>query len=121
MIALQNELAGFRAEELAASAEIAGERRVVIRAIDADANTLKGLAAALAARPGVIVVLVSTATPALVVAARSSDVDRSAQQVIAGLVAAFGGRGGGKPELAQGGGLNGSTEAILAEARKLIT
>jgi alanyl-tRNA synthetase len=119
-IALQTELARFRAEELAESAETSGDRRLVLRAVDADANGLKGLAAAVAARPGFIVVLVSTSTPALVVAARSADVSQSAQQLIAGLVAAFGGRGGGKPELAQAGGLNGTADAILQEARTII-
>jgi alanyl-tRNA synthetase len=119
-VALQTELARFRAEELAATAEAIGDRRLVLRALDADANGLKGLAAAIAARPGFVVVLLSTSTPALVVAARSADVNQSAQQVIAGLVAAFGGRGGGKPELAQGGGLNGTADAILAEARRLV-
>src|SRR5207248_1713007 len=113
---LQTELARFRAEELAASAESTSNCRLVLRAIDADANGLKALATAVASRPGFAVVLVSASTPAVVVAARSGDVRQSAQQVVAGLMAKFGGRGGGKPDLAQAGGLAGSPEEILAEA-----
>ena len=62
-------------------------------------------------------VLVSTSTPALVVIARSADVDVSAQQLLAALIAQFGGRGGGRPEMAQGGGLTASADAILAALR----
>ena len=43
---------------------------------------------------------------AVVVVARSSDVTVSSHQVLAKLIAQFGGRGGGKGELAQGGGLD---------------
>jgi alanyl-tRNA synthetase len=123
IVALQTELARFRADELAASAEEVRLKsdttgtRLVARAIDADANGLKTLAAAVVARPGHLVVLVSTSTPALVVVARSADVNASAQQLLATLIAKFGGRGGGKPELAQGGGLNASPDAILEAAR----
>jgi alanyl-tRNA synthetase len=94
--------------------------RLVLRAVDADANGLKTLAAAIAQSPGFAVVLLSTSTPALVVAARSADVDVSAQQVVAALIASFGGRGGGRPELAQGGGLSASASDILAHARALL-
>jgi alanyl-tRNA synthetase len=117
LVALQTELARFRADELAASAEPSAAGRLVLRAIDADANGLKTLAAAVVARPGHLVVLVSTSTPALVVVARSADMKASAQQLLATLIAKFGGRGGGKPELAQGGGLNASADAILEAAR----
>src|SRR5262249_7084887 len=124
--ALQTELARFRAGELAASAErvrlkpdttYEAEVSLVLRAIDADANGLKALATAIAASPGFAVVLVSTTRPALVVAARSSGAAVSAQQIIATLTGKFGGRGGGKPELAQAGGLGGSAQEIPPAAR----
>ena len=115
--ALQTELAKFRASELATAAERIKGVSVVMRAIDADANGLKALATAIAASPGYVVVLVSTTRPALVVAARSSDAAVSAQQVIATLTGRFGGRGGGRPELAQAGGLDASAEDILTAAR----
>jgi alanyl-tRNA synthetase len=126
---LQTELAKFRAAELAASAErvrlnanTAGsdEISLVLRAVDADANGLKALASAVTAAPGYAVVLVSTSRPALVVAARSADLPVSAQQIVAFLTGRFGGRGGGKLELAQAGGLDAPAQDILDAARAAI-
>jgi len=117
---LQTELARYRAAELAASADVTARGRLVLRAVDADANGLKSLAAAIAAAPGHIVALVSTSAPALVVVARSADVNVPANQVLTALTARFGGRGGGKPELAQGGGLSGSPQEILDAVRAAI-
>jgi alanyl-tRNA synthetase len=118
----QEELARFRAEELAASGEAIGAGRVVLRAIDADANGLKALATAVAAKPGSILVLVSVSRPVLIVAARSADVTAvSAQQIVSRLTGQFGGRGGGRPELAQAGGLDADPDAVLAAARDAIT
>jgi alanyl-tRNA synthetase len=127
MVALQGDLARYHAEELAAGAEEVRLKpdttvtcRLVARAIDADANGLKVLAAAIAAKPGYLVVLVSSSTPALAVVARSANVGISAQQLLTALIAQFGGRGGGKPELAQGGGLTASPDGILNAARAVI-
>src|SRR5262249_17477428 len=69
MIALQNDLARYRAGEIAASAEKvrlkpdAREVLLIARAIDGDANVLKSLAAAITSEPGFVVVLVSTSSP----------------------------------------------------------
>ena len=118
LVALHGELAKYRAHELAASAELLdGGRRVVLRSIDADANGLKSLAMAIVENPGHIVVLTSATKPTLVVVARSADVDISASQILASLIAAFGGRGGGKAPLAQGGGVEMEPEEILVAAR----
>jgi alanyl-tRNA synthetase len=114
---LQMDLARYRAEEFVSSAEETGAGRLVARAVDADANGLKSLASAITSRPGHIAVLVSMATPALVVVARSADVSVAANQVIAALTSTFGGRGGGKPDLAQAGGLAADPSEILAVAR----
>src|SRR5438132_6233848 len=57
--ALQLELARYRADEIAASAERTERGRLVLRAIDADAGGLKSIAMSIAARPAHIVVLVS--------------------------------------------------------------
>ena len=118
--ALQNELAGYRAEEMAAAAETTARGRLVCRAIDADARELKTLASAVTARPGLVAVLTSTSVPALIVIARSPDVEFRSNEVLSGLMARFGGRGGGKADLAQGGGLSGPIAEIFAEARRLI-
>lgn len=121
LAALQIELARYRAGELAASAEETPRGRLVARVVDADANGLKALASAVTGRPGIAAVLVSTGTPARVVIARSPDLDVRSNDILAVLTATFGGRGGGKPDLAQGGGLSGSAEEILAAARRLLT
>jgi alanyl-tRNA synthetase len=124
--ALQTELARFRADELAAAANTVrlldgSSTRIVARALDADAAALKSLALAVASRPGFVVVLASTSAPALAVVARSADVAAvDARQVFERLTAGFGGRGGGKAELAQGGGLAGTTDEILAAARRAL-
>src|SRR3954471_6893240 len=120
MLALQHELAKYRAEELAAGAEDVRGHRVVARVIDGDANALKSLACAVASKPGLLVALVSAATPALVVITRSADVQLSAQQLLKDLIAQFGGKGGGKPEIAQGGGLVATGESILSALRRLL-
>jgi alanyl-tRNA synthetase len=120
MTALYADLARYRAAELAASAEATDKGRLVVRSVEADANGLKALAVAIAAQSGYIVVLVSTTAPALVVVARSEDRPVQANQVLSALTAKFGGRGGGKPEIAQGGGLEASPEKILEAARAMI-
>jgi len=118
--ALQIELAAYRAEAFAAAAEVSDRGRLVAQAVDADAAALKSLAAAIARKPGHAAVLVSTSSPALVVVARSEDVPFQANAVLSALTAQFGGRGGGRPELAQGGGLNAGPDAILDAARRAI-
>jgi alanyl-tRNA synthetase len=120
MDGVRHDLARYRADELAAGAEQAGACRLVAHAVDADANGLKALATAIAAKPGFLVVLVSATTPALAVIARSADVGVSAQKLLASLIEQFGGRGGGRPELAQGGGLTASVDVILAAVRSFV-
>jgi len=120
LIALQTELATLRAAKLAETAELTPAGRLVLKSLDADAYGLKSLAQVMTEQPGFVVVLASAASPSLVVVARSADVQVSAQQLLASLIAAFGGRGGGKPDLAQAGGLNATAVAILEKARTLL-
>jgi len=121
LTALRQDLASYRAREMADAAEPGAVGRLVLRAVDGDANVLRSLASAIVSRPGFVVVLVSSVRPALVVVARSADSSLSANDVIKGLTAEFGGRGGGKPELAQAGGLDGSPDDILAAARRAVS
>jgi len=117
---LQNDLAKYRADELAADAETVGSIRLVARTIDGDANLLKTLASIIAERGSHIAVFASISRPSLVVIARAADVELRAQELLALLIARFGGRGGGKNELAQGG-LNGAADEIITAARVSIT
>jgi alanyl-tRNA synthetase len=123
--ALRTDLARYQAADMADAAErlaIPGgpEVQSVMRIVDADAAVLKTLAAAITAAAGFVVVLLSASRPSLVVVARSADVPVAADRVVGALVAAFGGRGGGRSELAQGGGLDGPSDAIFAEARRTL-
>jgi alanyl-tRNA synthetase len=118
---LQTELAAFRAAALAATAETAGGHRAVRAAIPGpDGNTLKALATAIVAQPGLVAVLVGDVRPAVAVVARSADVSVDAAALFKALVTRFGGKGGGRPDLAQGGGLDAEPEAILAAARAAL-
>ena len=69
--------------------------------------------------PGTIAILVGDGTPAPVVIARSGDVDFDAAGWMKQAAASLGGRGGGRPELAQGG-LGASPERVLEYARDTL-
>jgi alanyl-tRNA synthetase len=118
---LQTRLAGHEAAALADAAESVGSTRVVVAALEGwDANGLKTIAAAIAGRPGHLALLVSTPAPAAIVVARAPDVALDSAAILRQMTAAFGGKGGGRPELAQGGGLQGDVNAMRAAARDLI-
>ncbi|MGE0592944.1 MAG: DHHA1 domain-containing protein [Vicinamibacterales bacterium] len=84
-----------------------------------DQAGLRLLASRIVASPARLAVLVS-GTPAAVVVARSTDVPLDAQAVVRRLVETFGGRGGGRPEMAAAGGLEGGGADIVARARTLV-
>lgn len=119
---LQDQLAVHKAAELVSSAGPAVDGRIVIAgALEGwDAAGLKAIATAAASSPGVCVALFSAASPTLAVVARGTGVDLDASTVLKGLVGRFGGKGGGKPEFAQGGGLDGDVKEIVAEGRALL-
>ncbi len=93
----------------------------MIRALDGwDAQGLKVLAAAIAEQPGHRAVLMSSSSPFLIAVARAADVRGDSSAVVKSLTARFGGRGGGRPEIAQAGGLSGSLDDIVGAARKAL-
>jgi alanyl-tRNA synthetase len=55
-----------------------------------------------AAREGILVVLFSASLPVTAIIAKSKDMATDTHALLQALVARFGGRGGGKPELVQG-------------------
>ncbi|MBL8136103.1 MAG: hypothetical protein JNL48_05730 [Acidobacteria bacterium] len=119
--AFQEQLAGHVAAGLVTTAARVGDRVVVAQALDGwDAVGLKAIAASVAATPGACAAVFSTSQPALVVVARAADVPVDAGAVLKGLVAQFGGKGGGKADLAQGGGLTGDVAAIVEAARAAL-
>jgi alanyl-tRNA synthetase len=119
---LQEQLGVHVAASLAAAAERVNGRVVVAQAFDGwEAAGLKAIAAAVASLPGGCAAVFSTSQPALAVIARAADVPIDASAVLRALVARFGGKGGGTPDLAQGGGLTGDVGAIVQAARDLLT
>jgi alanyl-tRNA synthetase len=120
MRALREDLARFQAAGLRQAAETIGGRRVVLTAApESDAGVLKSLAAAVVAEPGFIIVATGAGRPVPVVVARSSDVVFDASAWMAQAAKALGGRGGGRPELAQGG-LQADAAGVLAYARETL-
>lgn len=117
---LQVALAAHRAEALSRSAETIGDRRVVLAAVDGDVNVLKTMAAAIVERSGHAAVVVNRVSPINIVIARAADVPLDSAAVLKALIARFGGKGGGRPEMAQGGGLAGPADAIVTAAREAV-
>ena len=118
---LQSEVAGHEAARLlAASPVVAGVHRASHVVDGWDAAGLKAIASAMTAQGQAAVVIVGTSAPVAIVVARSPGVAANANDVLQQLLKRFGGRGGGKPELAQGAGLTGDPQAIATAARELI-
>jgi alanyl-tRNA synthetase len=121
MSRLQESLAGREAARLLLEAPEIDGVRVLAAAVEGwDAAGLKSIASAAAAAGGVVAVLTSSSSPAFVAVARSPQVGVDAAALLRELTARFGGRGGGKPELAQGGGLTGAAPEILDAAREIV-
>jgi alanyl-tRNA synthetase len=118
---LVGRLAAYEAETLASAAEKIGRSTLVAAAVSGwDANGLKRLASAIANRPATVAVLLGAEPPSPVVVSRSQDVTLDAGVILKKLIERFGGKGGGKGGMAQGGGLAGEPRQILDDARALV-
>ncbi len=94
---------------------------VVVEALDGwDANGLKTIAVEITRLTSASVALFSTTAPYAIVIARSADRTIDANAVLRAMTQRYAGRGGGKPDLAQGGGLDGTISDICATARELL-
>ena len=117
---MQVQLAGHEAARLLEDAQVVAGRRVVVQLLEGwDAAGIKAIASALSAQSGVVALLVSPGSPVAAVVARSQDVTLDSSKALRTLLDRFGGRGGGRPELAQGAGLAGEIDDILAAAREI--
>ncbi len=117
----QEQVAAGRADALAAEAEPAGDVRIVAASLEGwDANGLKIIASRIVERPGFAAVLLSGPSPSAIVIARSNDVGVDSGAALKAIVARFGGKGGGRPELAQGGGITAGASDVLSFARQLL-
>jgi alanyl-tRNA synthetase len=118
---LQTKLAAHEGAALASRAEAIGSLRAVVAALEGwDQSGLKAIAAAIAERAGHVAVLISTPAPSAVVVARAADVAVDSAAILKQLTARFGGKGGGRPELAQGGGLEGPRADVLSAASAIL-
>lgn len=119
---LQERLAQHEAAALLGRATVVGDVSIVLAALDGwDAGGLKTIAAAIAQQPRHAAILVSGPAPSLVIVARAGNVGMDASTIVKTLTGRFGGKGGGRPELAQGGGLNASPAEVIAVATQLLT
>ena len=116
----QEQLAAQRADALAEGAPGAGGQRFVGEVLDGwDAAGLKVIAARIVERAGYVVVLVSSPAPSAIVVARSASGSIDCGAVLKQVVARHGGKGGGRPDFAQGGGVTGDPADVLQSARAL--
>ena len=115
--AVLERLAVHEAAALRSKGQRVGAASLVADALSGwDAGGLKKLASAIIANPGMAVVLITAESPCLIVVARSQDVTLDTGDVLKKLIERFGGKGGGKGSMAQGGGLVGAHQEILAAA-----
>jgi len=118
---MQVSLAVHEASRLLGESQTIDGVRCVVQMLEGwDGQGLKAIAIAMTAKGAVALTLFSSAAPIAVVVARSADVKIDANAILQQLLARFGGRGGGKSDLAQGAGLTGEPRAMIAEARSLI-
>jgi len=122
MRGLTEQLAVHEAARLAAAGTRVGQVTLVAEAFEGwDAAGLKALATAVAAHPGCLAVCLGAAPPLLVAVARSADIAIDASAVLKSLTTEFGGKGGGKAELAQGGGLAAEPADVIAAVKQLLS
>jgi alanyl-tRNA synthetase len=119
---VQEQLAVHEAQALVSRAESIGGRRVLVEAFEGwDASGLKALAAAATAtEPTMSLALFNRAQPIVTVVAAGSSAGVDASAVLKSLVARFGGKGGGRRELAQGGGFTAPLDELLLAARAAL-
>jgi alanyl-tRNA synthetase len=118
---LQGQLAAHEADALAADAIGGGAVRIVLASLPGwDSAVLKTIASRIAERPGHVAVLVGDPPASPIVIARAGDASVDAGAVLKALVARHGGRGGGRPELAQGGGITSPAAEVLRSAREIL-
>ena len=119
LVRLRREQLLNQAEQFIAEAEaLPGGARLIARFVDADAMLLRDLASKLIEAPGMIALLgAMNGDQAIYVFGRSADVNVHMGTLLKESALPYGGKGGGRPDFAQGGG----SREILDAARKALT
>ena len=119
---LQAKLASHEADALADAAVAAGDIRLVAASLPGwDAAGLKIIASRIVERPGHVAVLIGDPPAAPLVVARAVGVAIDAGALLRQLIERHGGKGGGRPELAQGGGVTSAGADVLQFARQIMS
>ena len=118
LVHLRREQLFAQLERFTAEAELLPDgTKLVARFIEADAALLRDAASGLIGQPGVIALLgAMNGDQAIYVFGRSADVERNMGELLRNSARAFGGKGGGRPDFAQGGG----SPEILEAARSTL-
>ena len=118
LVRLRREQLFAQLERFTAEAELLPDgTKLVARFIEADAALLRDAASGLIGKPGVIALLgAMNGDQAIYVFGRSADVERNMGELLRNSARAFGGKGGGRPDFAQGGG----SPEILDAARSTL-
>jgi alanyl-tRNA synthetase len=118
---LHEELAAYRAAGWRKSAETVGRFNCVLRTEpEGTAADVKAMARTVVEEAGFVAAFVGGGTPAPFVIARSADVDLDAGGLMREATTTLGGRGGGRPELAQGG-VAAAPEAVIEFVRRALS
>jgi len=119
---LRKRLLDCELPRLAQEAESVGALRILCRVLDDyDAGNMRYIAQNLVQEPGHVVLLAVADPSPQVCFARSEDVDLDMVQLLRESTGPYGGRGGGRLHVAQGGGLGAKDlEAALADARRRL-
>ncbi len=115
------DLAGAAAKNLLEGASLVGDVKIVVRQIEGDMKDLMALSKEICADPKAVAILGATSSAgASLIVSHGTDVPLDARDVLSASVGAVGGKGGGRPDFAQGAGPDpaGVPEALEIAQRK---
>ena len=117
----QERLAAHEADALADAAASFGSLKLVTAGLPGwDVAGIKTIASRIVERPAHVAVLLSEPAPSSIVIARSAGLALDSGAILKALIAKHGGKGGGRAELAQGGGITAPAADVLQSARELL-